>query len=113
AVAWVANQLLASASIHAGEAEVRCVGRHRAAAFEAAPLGGLAGEIPQDSLVAAYLYLGRAIDDDLNRTFSMIAVTAADDVGAPLGLLLSASPGRERGNYGYKHHQTFHISPQT
>jgi hypothetical protein len=93
ALAGVANQLLATAAVDSGEAEVRSITRHGAGAFEAAPLSRLAGEIADNALIAADLDLGRAVHHDFNCAFTLIAITAAAYRGPAL-VLLRTKTGR-------------------
>ena len=87
AVAWIADQLLPAAAIDAGEAETGRVARQRSAALEAAPLRGTAGDISDDSLVAADLDLGGSVNHHFNGALAAIRAAAADHGGTALILL--------------------------
>jgi hypothetical protein len=66
-VARIANQCLPASAIHACEAKIRRVRRHRGGAFEAPPLGRLPVQVAQVGAIAADFDLSRAVDEYFHR----------------------------------------------
>ena len=84
AAAGIANQLLAAPTVDALKSEISGIRRDRPGAFEPAPLGRLAAEIPQDSVVATDLDFCNTVDHYFDGAFALTGSAAAADVGSAL-----------------------------
>ena len=87
AVARIADQVLPAAAIDALKAEIARVARQGTAALEAAPLRGIARDIPEYSEIAADFDLGDSIYYHFDGALAAVTATT-DDGGTAFELLL-------------------------
>src|SRR5439155_7473688 len=76
AISRIADQRLPAASVNSGESEVGRIHGHSSRALEPAPLRRLAGEIPQNGIVASHFNLCYSVDHNFNGALTLIVITA-------------------------------------